>query len=50
MHHPDQKGGTIADILGQPDDQKFRSSMTVFEAVSGDPVFMAAIQRNSRKT
>jgi uncharacterized protein (DUF1810 family) len=39
------KSGTITEILGQPDDQKFRSSMTLFEAVSGDPVFTAAIGR-----
>jgi uncharacterized protein (DUF1810 family) len=37
--------GTITEILGQPDDQKFRSSMTLFEAISKDPVFTAAIER-----
>jgi uncharacterized protein (DUF1810 family) len=40
------KSGTITEILGQPDDQKFRSLMTLFEAVSGDPVFTAAIGRH----
>jgi uncharacterized protein (DUF1810 family) len=39
------KTGTITDILGQPDDQKFHSSMTQFEAVSGEPAFTAAIKR-----
>jgi uncharacterized protein (DUF1810 family) len=39
------KTRTITEIVGQPDDQKFRSTMTLFEAVSGDPVFTAAIGR-----
>jgi uncharacterized protein (DUF1810 family) len=34
---------TIHDILGSPDDQKFRSSMTLFGAVSENPVFGQAI-------
>jgi uncharacterized protein (DUF1810 family) len=36
-------GKTIRDILGSPDDMKFRSSMTLFGAVSTDPVFDQAI-------
>ena len=36
---------TIHDILGSPDDVKFRSSMTLFDAVSGDPLFARAIER-----
>jgi uncharacterized protein (DUF1810 family) len=39
------KTGTITDILGQADDQKFHSSMTLFEAVSGEQEFTAAIER-----
>jgi uncharacterized protein (DUF1810 family) len=34
---------TIHDILGSPDDLKFRSSMTLFGAVSEDPVSGQAI-------
>jgi uncharacterized protein (DUF1810 family) len=37
------KNRTILDILGSPDDLKFRSSMTLFGAVSGNPVFGQAI-------
>jgi uncharacterized protein (DUF1810 family) len=37
------KNRTILDILGSPDDLKFRSSMTLFGAVSDDPVFGRAI-------
>ena len=37
------KGRTIHDILGSPDDLKFRSSMTLFGAVSENPVFGQAI-------
>ena len=33
----------IGDILPQPDDLKFRSSMTLFHAVSGRPEFSAAV-------
>jgi uncharacterized protein (DUF1810 family) len=36
------QGRSIGEILGSPDDLKFRSSMTLFEAVSGDPVFRSA--------
>ena len=35
---------TIHDILGSPDDIKFRSSMTLFDAVSDDPLFARAIE------
>jgi uncharacterized protein (DUF1810 family) len=34
---------TIADILGSPDDMKFRSSMTLFDAVSEQKIFTEAI-------
>jgi uncharacterized protein (DUF1810 family) len=36
---------SIGEILGSPDDVKFRSSMTLFEAVSGDPVFRNALDK-----
>lgn len=36
---------TIRDILGNPDDLKFRSSMTLFGAVSSDPAFAEAIAK-----
>jgi uncharacterized protein (DUF1810 family) len=39
------EGRTIREILGSPDDLKFRSSMTLFAAVSSDPAFPAAIAR-----
>jgi len=39
------KDRTINDILGSPDDMKFRSSMTLFGAVSDQPVFGQAIAR-----
>jgi uncharacterized protein (DUF1810 family) len=39
------QGRSIEQILGSPDDIKFRSSMTLFEAVSGDPVFRNALDR-----
>jgi len=38
-------GKTIHDILGSPDDLKFRSSMTLFDAVSDNPLFAAALAR-----
>jgi uncharacterized protein (DUF1810 family) len=38
-------GRTILEILGSPDDLKFRSSMTLFGAVSPDPEFAAAISK-----
>jgi uncharacterized protein (DUF1810 family) len=34
---------TINEILGSPDDLKFRSSMTLFDAVSTQPTFAEAI-------
>ena len=39
------EGRTISEILGSPDDLKFRSSMTLFGAVSSDPEFAKAIQK-----
>lgn len=39
------EGRTINAILGAPDDAKFRSSMTLFGAVSGEPVFDQWITR-----
>jgi len=36
---------TIHDILGSPDDLKFRSSMTLFAAVSDNPLFTDAIAK-----
>lgn len=36
---------TIHQILGSPDDVKFRSSMTLFATVSDDPPFEQAIAR-----
>lgn len=38
-------GQTINAILGAPDDSKFRSSMTLFGAVSGEPVFAEALAK-----
>ena len=37
------KNRTIHDILGSPDDLKFRSSMTLFGAVSGNAIIDQAI-------
>lgn len=39
------EGRTINAILGAPDDAKFRSSMTLFDAVSNEPVFDEAFAR-----
>jgi uncharacterized protein (DUF1810 family) len=39
------EGHTIREILGSPDDLKFRSSMTLFASVSSDPAFPAAIAK-----
>jgi uncharacterized protein (DUF1810 family) len=39
------EGRTIREILGSPDDVKFRSSMTLFGAVSSDPEFATAIAK-----
>lgn len=44
----DIKGKSIRDILGSPDDLKFRSSMTLFGAVSNDPIFDLAIAKYYR--
>ncbi|HEY4987164.1 MAG TPA: DUF1810 domain-containing protein [Bradyrhizobium sp.] len=38
-------GKTIHDILGSPDDLKFHSSMTLFGAVSDNPLFAAALTK-----
>jgi uncharacterized protein (DUF1810 family) len=38
-------GKTIRTILGSPDDLKFRSSMTLFSAVSNDPIFDQALAK-----
>ncbi len=38
-------GKTAYEIFGSPDDMKFRSSMTLFEAVGTDTVFSAALDR-----
>jgi uncharacterized protein (DUF1810 family) len=39
------EGRTIREILGSPDDLKFRSSMTLFAAVSPEPEFAGAIRK-----
>ena len=39
------KSRPFGEILGSPDDLKFRSSMTLFAAVSSEPEFAAAIWR-----
>lgn len=39
------EGKAIGEILGSPDDLKFRSSMTLFGAISPDPEFAAAITK-----
>ena len=39
------QGKTIRQILGSPDDLKYRSSMTLFAAVSSEPEFRAAIDK-----
>jgi uncharacterized protein (DUF1810 family) len=38
-------GKSAHDIFGSPDDLKFRSSMTLFEAVGGQPLFRSALDR-----
>ena len=40
-----QRNKTINDILGSPDDIKFRSSMTLFVAVSRQPIYGEAISK-----
>ena len=44
----DVNGKQIRDILGSPDDMKFRSSMTLFGEVSNDPIFAEAIAKYYR--
>ncbi|ESP90072.1 DUF1810 domain-containing protein [Candidatus Halobonum tyrrellensis] len=40
------EGRSANDVFGSPDDLKFRSSMTLFDAVADDPTpFRAALQR-----
>jgi uncharacterized protein (DUF1810 family) len=39
------EGRTINEILGSPDDLKFRSSMTLFGAVSSEALFAQAIAK-----
>jgi uncharacterized protein (DUF1810 family) len=39
------EGKIIREILGSPDDLKFRSSMTLFAAVSSTPEFPAALKK-----
>jgi uncharacterized protein (DUF1810 family) len=39
------RGRTIREILGSPDDLKFRSSMTLFDAVAPDREFADAIAK-----
>jgi uncharacterized protein (DUF1810 family) len=39
------QGRTINEILGSPDDLKFRSSMTLFGAVSSEALFAQAIAK-----
>ncbi len=40
------EGRTAGEVFGPPDDRKFRSSMTLFEAVAPDqPVFGRALER-----
>jgi uncharacterized protein (DUF1810 family) len=42
------QGRSLREILGTPDDLKFRSCMTLFEAVSGEVLFTHALQRCCR--
>jgi uncharacterized protein (DUF1810 family) len=39
------EGLSAHDIFGDPDDLKFRSSMTLFDTVSPDDIFAAALER-----
>ncbi|HEV7600167.1 MAG TPA: DUF1810 domain-containing protein [Bradyrhizobium sp.] len=39
------EGRSLGEIFGSPDDLKFRSSMTLFEAVFGDPIFGIALDK-----
>ena len=38
-------GKTARQIFGTPDDMKFLSSMTLFEAIGTDPIFPDAVER-----
>lgn len=38
-------GRSLLEILGTPDDLKFRSCMTLFESVSGEALFADALRR-----
>jgi uncharacterized protein (DUF1810 family) len=42
------EGKTVREILGSPDDLKFRSSMTLFNAVASYPEFSAALDKYYR--
>lgn len=39
------EGQTAHEIFGSPDDLKFRSSMTLFDAVAPDNIFAAALKK-----
>jgi uncharacterized protein (DUF1810 family) len=39
------EGRSLHDIFGSPDDLKFRSSVTLFDAVGAEPAFRAALDR-----
>ena len=39
------EGRSILDILGSPDDRKFRSSMTLFNSVGSYPIFSASLAK-----
>ena len=39
------KGRTAHDIFHSPDDLKFRSCLTLFQAISGEPVFAEALAK-----
>jgi uncharacterized protein (DUF1810 family) len=39
------EGRSLLDIFGSPDDLKFRSSMTLFNAVGSEPEFSAALAK-----
>jgi uncharacterized protein (DUF1810 family) len=41
----DLKGVSARDVLGYPDDAKFRSCLTLFASVSNDMIFKSALQR-----
>ena len=38
-------GFTAHEVFGSPDDMKFHSSMTLFAAVTAEPVFASALSR-----